>query len=323
MLIRFIQSALKKPLGYVLMGFILCLSFTKCCAYYDDWESRPGWSTGYVEYDHLKIFYIKNDLSQAISNNPTLLFIPGISMPSWIFEKQLLHFSKKYPVLAMDPHSQGKSTQTTEGNYAAAHAKDIRAVITQLKLKNVVLIGWSMAVTEILSYIEQFGTDNIVGIVLIDGFVGMDANSDTQKMMLSYWKEFQKDRVKNTAQFVQGLFRQPQSQEYLKNLTNASLVTPTNTFMTLLYNLLLTDYRPVLSTIKLPALVIGIDAPWKDDIKQIANLLPNSHFEVVPNAAHAVFVDQPNQFNQIVERFLSDDLSNELYRLNSDKLPHS
>jgi pimeloyl-ACP methyl ester carboxylesterase len=80
---------------------------------------------------------------------PSILFIPGWTMPGWIWENQISHFSPDYRVVAMDPRSQGDSSKAGEGNYPASHARDIKAVIDQLHMAPVVLVGWSMAVTEI------------------------------------------------------------------------------------------------------------------------------------------------------------------------------
>src|SRR5271155_4360643 len=41
---------------------------------------------------------------------PSILFVPGWAMPTWIWQKQIDALSKKYRVAAMDPRSQGEST---------------------------------------------------------------------------------------------------------------------------------------------------------------------------------------------------------------------
>ncbi len=69
--------------------------------------------------------------------------------PGWMWEKQMAHFAKTNRVVAMGPRSQGESSQTAEGLYTAARARDIKAVMDQLKLAPVVLVGWSMGVAEL------------------------------------------------------------------------------------------------------------------------------------------------------------------------------
>lgn len=53
---------------------------------------------------------------------------------------------------------RSRSSVGREGDYPAAHARDMKAVIEQLRLSPVVLVGWSMGVPEIAAYVDQFGT---------------------------------------------------------------------------------------------------------------------------------------------------------------------
>src|SRR3990172_7379864 len=68
--------------------------------------------------------YVSHTKSVVVALQPVILFVPGWTMPAWIWEKQIAHFSKTHRVVAMDPRSQGESQQTTEGHYPAARARD-------------------------------------------------------------------------------------------------------------------------------------------------------------------------------------------------------
>lgn len=261
-------------------------------------------TSGFVNNNGVSIHYIEKKHPDA-EQKPTLLFIPGLSMPASIWKKQLDAFSQDYSVAAMDPRSQGESTQTSEGQYQASRAGDIKAVVDQLHLKPVVLVGWSLAVSEVVAYLSEFGSEGIKGVVLVDGFVGLDPGSPNFNGMLAYWSEFQKNRLSKTREFVSGMFVQPQTDEYLANLTATSLRMPTSTLMALVYNFILIDYRPTLPKIDIPVLVITINAPWQEEMRKLQQLIPHSQLEIIPNAAHAVFVDQPEQFNSLVKKFVT------------------
>jgi pimeloyl-ACP methyl ester carboxylesterase len=88
----------------------------------------------------------------------SILFVPGWTMPAWIWEKQIAYFSREYHAVAMDPRAQGESDKTSEGLYPAQMARDIHSVIEQLQLAPVVIVGWSMAIVETLAYVDQSGT---------------------------------------------------------------------------------------------------------------------------------------------------------------------
>src|SRR5438445_2088714 len=115
--------------------------------------------------DGIRIHYV-----EAGSGRP-IVFIPGWTMPAWIWQKQIDEFSKKYHVVAVDPRSQGESDQPAFGHLPETRARDYKELVDHLALKKPVLVGWSMACAELAKYAEQFGTDNVAGIVLVDGYL--------------------------------------------------------------------------------------------------------------------------------------------------------
>src|ERR1017187_9123098 len=107
---------------------------------------------------------------EAGSGRP-IVFIPGWTMPAWIWQKQIDEFSKNYHVIAVDPRSQGESDKPPYGHLPETRARDYKELVDQLALKQPVLVGWSMACGELIKYVEKFGADNIAGLVLVDGYL--------------------------------------------------------------------------------------------------------------------------------------------------------
>ena len=60
--------------------------------------------------DGVRIHYLE------AGNGKPIVFIPGWTMPAWIWEKQIAEFSKKYHVIAVDP----RSPRVDGGNHPAA-----------------------------------------------------------------------------------------------------------------------------------------------------------------------------------------------------------
>src|SRR5271163_4656573 len=71
--------------------------------------------------DNVRIHYITAGTS-ASNSSPAILFIPGWTMPAWIWDPQIDYFSKKFRVVAMDPRSQADSTMTDEGDSPTGRA---------------------------------------------------------------------------------------------------------------------------------------------------------------------------------------------------------
>jgi len=233
-----------------------------------------------------------------------ILFVPGWTMPAWIWEQQIAHFAKAHRVVAMDPRSQGESSQTSEGHYPAARARDIKAVVDQLQLAPVVLVGWSMGVTEAAAYVDQFGTDTLAGLVLVDGWAGADYDPKVTPQMWQCAAGFQKNRQAQTEAFVRSMFKKPQSEEYLKRVTQASLRTPTNSAVALFVGAFTSDYRPTLAKIDKPTLIVVAQSPWVTAYQDMQKRIPGSRMEVLENVGHALFVDDADRFNSLLEDFL-------------------
>jgi len=169
-------------------------------------------------------------------------------------------------------------------------------------------VGWSMGVTEIAAYVDQFGTNDIAGIVLVDGIAGSDYDPKITPQMLRWAASFQVDRPKATAAFVRSMYQKPQSEEYLNRVTQAALRTPTNSAVALLTAVFTSDYRPALAKIDKPTLVVvaGDEKtnPYFSWYKDVQQRITSAKLEAVPGTGHALFVDDAPQFNSLLDDFL-------------------
>lgn len=239
----------------------------------------------------------------STSKGTDILFVPGWTMPAWIWEKQIEHFSTVTRVVAMDPRAQGESTKTAEGLYPEARARDIKAVVEQLKLAPVVLVGWSMRVTEVASYIDQFGNDGIAGIVIVDGSVNIDDQLGAE--ILKFAGSMMKDRPAKTEAFVRNMYKKPQSEDYLKRVTQAALTTPTASAMALFAGTFSTDNRPALAKFARPTLLVVTTSPFDPIYFDMQKRIPGARLEQFEHAGHALFVDDADRFNSVVDDFIS------------------
>ncbi len=141
-----------------MVACLLLVAWGAACAVAEETRSET-----FTTSDGVKLHYLE------AGSGPAIVFVPGWTMPAWIWEKQIQHFSEHYHVIALDPRSQGESEKAPEGNYTERRAKDIQELILHCKPGPVVLVGWSLAVPEVLSYAEQFGGADVRGYVLVDG----------------------------------------------------------------------------------------------------------------------------------------------------------
>ena len=267
-------------------------------------DARSGFITS---WDGAKIHYLEAGKISATAPQlqASILFVPGFTMPAWIWENQIAHFSVEYHVVAMDLRSQGDSPKTEEGHYPASQARDIKAVIDQLHLAPVVLVGWSMAVTEIVSYVDQFGTSGVSGIVLVDGIAGLDLTSEVINGNIDFLTTMQTNRPEETSDFVRSIFRKPHSEEYLQSLIKASMATPTDAAIAMGISGFKTDNRPALVKIDKPTLIVGATKRLMPQFQNMQKSIPHARLEFFDDAGHALFVDDSDKFNALLNEFLT------------------
>jgi microsomal epoxide hydrolase len=204
----------------------------------------------------------------------------------------------------MDPRSQGQSSQTNDGLYPAARARDIKAVVDQLHLAPVVIVAWSMAVVETMAYVDQFGTGDLAGLILVDNDAGGRGTGDADQDF-GILKGVLEDRQKALDGFMRNLnLKKPHPEEYINRLEKASLQVPTNSAVALLVGYYVADYRPLLPKIDKPVVVCAANSGYMGTIVAMQKNIPNSKLEVFEGDGHALFVDDPDKFNALVEDFL-------------------
>jgi len=242
-------------------------------------------------------------LDAGPTNAPAIVFIPGWTMAAEIFEPQINALSSRFHVIALDPRSQGDSEKTPEGNYLERHARDINELLQHLKLNGVVLLGWSNGVPDVLAFIEQNGTINLRGIILVDGFLNF-SDPGLQTGLFGMLQSLQADRAKFTDGFVRSMYASKQTEDYIHRVEQTSLKTPTNTALVEMFNILAHgDFTPLLAKIDKPVLYI-CQPQLASQGKLLQTALPTARVEVFKDAAHALFVDDPEHFNRVVSDFM-------------------
>jgi microsomal epoxide hydrolase len=261
--------------------------------------TRDGFQSGFVTTsDGVKLHYLET------GTGPAILFVPGWTGVAEFWAPQMRRFAASHRVVALDPRSQGDSDKPAEGNYHERRGRDIREVIQQLRLAPVILVAWSMAVPETLSMVDQFGAGALRAVVFVDGRMSGEMSPEALEAFHARMRSLLLDRKKATREIVPTWFRKPHSAGLYEAMALASLKTPTNTAITLQTNALSFDYRRVLE--KLPTtLMVYREGPENAALsKTVRERLPSAQIEFMPGVGHALFLDDTERFNAIMERFV-------------------
>jgi pimeloyl-ACP methyl ester carboxylesterase len=119
----------------------------------------------------------------------TLLFVHGWCGNRGYWYNQINQFKDRYRIVTIDLPGSGQSAKTRTDWSVPAYAKDINALIDELQLNNVVLIGHSMSGAIVLeTALQRPGA--AIAIVGIDNFKSLEPSSPQQKeQMDSFYTE--------------------------------------------------------------------------------------------------------------------------------------
>lgn len=265
------------------------------------WPAAHAADASFVTSDGVRLHYSDTDPSARLAH--TLVFIPGWTMPGWIFTPQIEAFRGRDRVVVLDPRGQGDSEIPAAGYNQDRRGDDIAELIGRLHARRVVLIGWSLGVLDTLAYVHRHGDGAFAGLVLIDNSVG--ENPPPAPPRLPSHKGPRQSHAAFMAAFVRSMFRKPQPVDYLRRLTAASLRTPEFAANELLaYPVPRSYWREAVYATDKPILYV-VRPALAGQAGNLAAHHPNTDTVVIPNIGHALFVDDPTRFDTLLQGFLA------------------
>ena len=234
----------------------------------------------------------------------TLVFIPGWTMPAWIFERQLASLSRQFRVIAFDPRSQGDSAIAPSGHDHIRRGRDIAELIARLGTQPVVLVGWSLGVLDSLAYLRLHGDTRLAGLVLIDNSVGEDPPPVLPPEAAGP-PGVKPPREVQVRRFVRGMFAHKPPDAWLERLAQASLRTPEKVAAQLLaYPVPRSWWKESLYSTARPVLYI-VRPKWTGQAENVRARHPSAEVILLDNSVgHALFVDDPAGFDTRLRDFL-------------------
>ncbi|MDE8349828.1 MAG: alpha/beta hydrolase [Acidocella sp.] len=260
-------------------------------------QSLPGTTDHYfTTSDNVRLHYDEAGPKSA----PTIILVPGWTIPAWIFAPQIHAFAAHYHVIAFDPRAQGASQIAPNGYNQDRRGQDIAELITHLGASKVIIIGWSLGVLDTLAYIHTSGDSRIAALVLVDNSVG----ENPPPAPSSQHHHYPTEHTAFMRAFIPGMFQTHQAPAYLNRLINACLRVPANDARLLLaYPVPRTYWREALFSTSVPVLYI-VRPHLTGQAQNLALDRPNSQTALFPKAGHALFVDEPAKFNALVINFI-------------------
>jgi len=272
---------------------ILALTSFHTAAAQDAMQSRY-----FVTSDGVRLHY----LEAGPSTGHTIVFVPGWTMPAWIWQPQLRAFAPRYHVVAFDPRGQGDSDTPTWGYEPRRRGQDLAELVSNLAPMPALLVGWSLGVLDTLAYVRAHGDVMVAGLVLVDNSVGEEPPPPPRSRRPGPVMP----HAIAMHRFVTGMFLRRPSDAYLDRLTEATLHTPEAASRALLaYPMPRTYWRDAIYSTEKPVLYVVRPGWLAEQAANLAHNRPGTQIAVFQGAGHALFVDDAARFNALLAGFMT------------------
>jgi non-heme chloroperoxidase len=242
-----------------------------------------------------------------------IVFLHGASQSELQWSRQMQsHLAEHHRLIALDLRGHGRSGKPRDG-YADSKqwADDINAVIVALELDQPVLCGWSYGPLVFLDYIRHYGEHRIGGLHFVGAVTKLGSEEAASVLSPEFLKLVPLFFATDTETSVRGLVG-------LLRLCFARAPSHAESYLMLGYNVSTPPYvrqglfsrsldnDDVLRQIRKPVLIThgALDAVVNPAVvDQHMAVMPHAQLQLMPNAGHAAFWDDPENFNTRLHAF--------------------
>ena len=268
-------------------------------------ETEPGVNLFYRDYG---------------SGKPVIL-IHGWPMSNEMWEYQIETLvQNNFRVIAYDRRGFGRSSQPWNGYDYDTLTDDLKAIIDQLQLENITLVGFSMGGGEVVRYFSRHGGANVTKAVLVSAvppfMLKTEDNPDglPKGMFDKMAQQMRNDRIGFLDDFGKDFFgvtliNKPLSAPLLENYRNLCAAASPRATLECATAFATTDFREEMVAVNVPTLVIHGDSdktvPIEISSEKSAKLIPDCRYLRYDNAPHGLFYTDRDKLNNDLVEFIN------------------
>ncbi len=270
----------------------LSLSLAGCCNRSCDPVSHFD---GIVESaDGLPIHYTSHG-----NGKPALVFVHGWSCDLGYWDSQVAAFADDHRVVRIDLGGHGDSGLNREDWTMKAFGGDVNAVLDDLKLDDVILVGHSMGGAVIVEA-ALASPERVRGLVGVDNFQELELKL-TDEQIDGYLAQFENDFPTVVDGWVRQMFPAGVDGALVDRIAGDMAAAPPVVALSAMRNLLpwLKDARTPFIALPAPFLAINSDLHPTDD-EALHTARPDYQLKVMVGGSHFLAQERPVEFNTLL-----------------------
>lgn len=254
----------------------------------------------FFEYNKTKIHFVDVDLREDNSEGLPLLFIHGAGSYHFSWALQLAVFSKTNRCVAIDLSGHGKSEGNGEASIEQGYACEVAALVDHLDLQDFIIIGHSMGGGVAMSYVLNSEFRSPKALVLVDSSPELHLAKIVPGLLVEVVEEIRRFDHPAFDEYAEKLNmkQHERSMRYLDSTAMQRDLQACNKF----------DVSERLQEISIPTFaLVGEDdnVITPTIVKNYVQNIPHADLAVVRSADHVPMIEQPEEFNRLLFKFIT------------------
>lgn len=255
---------------------------------------------------------------------------PVVFIHGWPSDHQMWeHQTRVLPQMglrcvAYDRRGFGKSDKPLNGYEYDTFADDLKALLDQLDLQNVTLVGFSMGGGEVARYFSRHGGERVSKVILVSSILPyvLQTDDNPNGVPLEQLEEMIANVQEDRPAFLQtfgkmfygvNFISKPVSQASLEWSTQICLQASPKATIDCIRAFGETDFRSELKHITVPTLIIHGNSdnivPIDATSQEAARLIPQANYVVYEDAPHGLFITEKERLTVDILQFVNADVA--------------
>lgn len=238
-----------------------------------------------------------------------LLFIHGLGSSARDWEFQVTEFSKSYKVVTFDLRGHGQSDKP-KGTYSMSmFAADTVGLLTALGIESPHVVGLSLG-GGVAFQMAVDASLPLKSLVIVNSTPELIVRTFKERMMV--WQRIAIVNLlgmrKMGEVLSKRLFIKPEQENIRQIFADRWAENDKRAYLNAMHALVGWSVSARIGSIRCPTLVIAADQDYSPLAakQEYTAKIPNAHLVIIPDSRHATPVEHPQEFNQVLQKFLTE-----------------